>query len=180
MILNQLARLAALAPLAAAFAPPDLLGPAYLKPTRLAGDTAVAAAQANVTARLAAIFATGKTPYGKLFGNDTALSVQVASLSDDKPLVEFHHSPDSLNVTAGSTTKVDSDTVYRIGSISKVFAVYALLLNEGRRYWDTSVAEFIPELKGQPTGSDIEDAHWDEVTVGALASQLGGVSGNCK
>lgn len=169
----------ALTPLALA-AEPDLLGPAFEPPTKLIAEKAIISTVANVTQLLQSMFLTGKTPYGNMVGNDTALSVQVASLDGAAPLVDFHYTPASLNVSAGSTAKVDADSVYRIGSLSKLYTVYTLLANNGRQYWDTPVAELIPELKAQRNGSVIEQSQWSEITVGALASQMGGVSSDCK
>lgn len=158
---------------------PDVLGPAFEPPTNLATEKTILSTAANVTQLLQGMFLTGKTPYGNMVSNDTALSVQVVSLDSDRPLIDFHHTPGNLNVSAGSTAKVDADSVYRIASISKLFTVYTLLVNKGRQYWDTPVADLIHELKAQHGGSVIEQSQWNEVTVGALASQMGGVSADC-
>lgn len=169
----------AVVPLALASAP-DLLVPAFIPPTNLASDETIKSTAKNVTAQLESLFATGKSPFGSLGGNDTALSVQVVSLSDDKPLLDWHETPGNLNTLAGSTRRVRADSVYRIGSLSKLFTAYTLLLNDGRKYWDTPVSDILPELKGDGKGSEIEHTGWDEVTVGALASQMGGISSGCE
>ncbi|KAM3465449.1 hypothetical protein NHJ6243_001725 [Beauveria neobassiana] len=175
--------LLAWAPAIASAAPAaaGLLGPAFAAPTRLAAEPSIRAAAANVTALLDELFRTGTSPWGSLHAaNDTALSVQVLSIDDDDDgarIVDYHHSPGNLNVSAGSAARVDADTVYRIGSISKLFTAYALLVNQGRKWWDKPVSEILPELGEQrEERGDGAQTRWGEVTVGALASQMGGVS----
>jgi CubicO group peptidase (beta-lactamase class C family) len=97
------------------------------------------------------------------------------SQHDSSPILDFHHTSGSLNISAGSTSKITSDTVYRIGSVSKLFTVYALLLNNKIHHWNRPVTEYIPELKHAaqhpPHNSTVIDwVQWDQVTVGALAS----------
>ncbi|KAM0669011.1 hypothetical protein ACQRIT_003734 [Beauveria bassiana] len=136
--------LLAWAPAIASAAPAaaGLLGPAFAAPTRLAAEPSIRAAAANVTALLDELFRTGTSPWGSLHANNTALSVQVLSIDDDGArIVDYHHSPGNLNVSAGSAVRVDADTVYRVGSISKLFTAYALLVNQGRKWWDKPVSE---------------------------------------
>ncbi|PQK16423.1 hypothetical protein BB8028_0006g07430 [Beauveria bassiana] len=174
--------LLAWAPAIASAAPAaaGLLGPAFAAPTRLAAEPSIRAAAANVTALLDELFRTGTSPWGSLHAaNDTALSVQVLPIDDDDGarIVDYHHSPGNLNVSSGSAARVDADTVYRIGSISKLFTAYALLVNQGRKWWDKPLSEILPELGGQrEERGDGAQTRWGEVTVGALASQMGGVS----
>ncbi|KAM3496898.1 hypothetical protein MY10362_009731 [Beauveria mimosiformis] len=165
------------APTIASAAPAaGLLGPAFAAPTRLAAEPSMRAAAANVTALLGELFRTGTSPWGSLHANDTALSVQVLSV-DGAQIVDYHYTPGNLNVSAGSAARVGADTVYRVGSISKLFTAYALLVNQGRRWWDKPVSEILSELEGQwEEPGDGAQTRWGEVTVGALASQMGGVS----
>ncbi|OAA52480.1 Beta-lactamase/transpeptidase-like protein [Beauveria brongniartii RCEF 3172] len=169
------------APTIASAAPAaGLLGPAFAAPTRLAAEPSIRAAAANVTALLEELFRTGTSPWGSLHANDTALSVQVLSV-DGTQIVDYHYSPGNLNVSAGSAARVGADTVYRVGSISKLFTAYALLVNQGRRWWDKPVSGILPELEGQwEERGDGAQTRWGEVTVGALASQMGGVSAGYK
>lgn len=168
------------APTLAAASSAGLLGPVFAAPTNLAGERSIHSTAANVTALLDDLFRTGKSPYGNLHANDTALSVQVLSLDGGQPIVDYHHNPGNLNTSAGSTNELGGDAVYRIGSISKLFTAYTLLVNQGRKWWDTPVSEILPELEDRPQGDDIAQTRWDEVTVGALASHMGGVSAGCK
>ncbi|KAL6351703.1 hypothetical protein LRP88_15020 [Fusarium phalaenopsidis] len=107
-------------------------------------------------------------------------SVSITVLSTDAgntPLFDFHYSSSNLNESAGSTLNVTQDSVYRIGSISKLFTAYMLLVNYGWEHWDKPVTDFIPELRGHSknTNDAIDSVDWDEVTIGSLASHLSGI-----
>lgn len=160
-----------------------LLGPAYPAPSHVAADASIRATADDVSAALGRAFEGGQTKFGNLSGKSTSLSVTALSALDDSPFLDFHYTP-RANLSSGSTTRVTSDTVYRIGSISKLFTVYALLLHGGTRHWDRPVTDYIPELRDAAsyagTETPLEHVQWHEVTVGALASQLSGVGQDCK
>ena len=113
----------------------------------------------------------------------TFISISVESVYDHERLLDVHHTP-SLSNPVG-TAKADSDTVYRIGSISKLFTVLALLLQHENVRWESPVTDYVPELlelatDGKERSSDITAIRWTEVTIEALASQLAGVPRECK
>lgn len=155
-----------------------LLGTAFEDPGAISTDPNIRSALANITAALNGVLLEGKTQYGQETGNATALSVRIVSAHDNAYLFDFHHTPDTLNTSTGSVSNVTSDSMYRIGSISKLFTVYALLLNSGLEIWLKSVTDFVPELKAAASnnGSAVETVRWQEVTVRALASQLAGIA----
>ncbi|KAK4174318.1 beta-lactamase-like protein-like protein 2 [Triangularia setosa] len=105
--------------------------------------------------------------------NASAVSIGVQSIYEDIPFVDLHYTPPIKN--KNSTETVTADTVYRIGSCTKVFTVLALLQQKNIR-WDEPVTKYLPELKrNQAEGTDIEAVHWDSVTIGALASHISGI-----
>ncbi|KAI5923428.1 beta-lactamase/transpeptidase-like protein [Camillea tinctor] len=110
--------------------------------------------------------------------NTTAISLSVKSIHENTPLLDLHYTPPSLN-TSG-TTSVDAQTIYRVGSISKIFPVLALLTQKSVRL-DDPITKYVPELlqlKGE-TGDEVNDittVQWDHVTLGALASHMSGIS----
>ena len=89
-----------------------------------------------------------------------------------------------LNTTSGGTTKVDADTVYRIGSISKTVTVLELLLHEGKVSFDDPVTMYIPELAAitaiSGVANEINEPLWAEITVGSLTSYLSGIGRDCE
>lgn len=79
---------------------------------------------------------------------------------------------------------MDANSIYRIGSVSKLLTVYAFLIHEGFARDGDSVTKFIPELAETAKGNLMSDngrlVNWTDVTVGDLASQLGGITRDCK
>ncbi|KAH8893543.1 beta-lactamase/transpeptidase-like protein [Thozetella sp. PMI_491] len=112
-----------------------------------------------------------------------SFSVNVGSINDNSgnPIFEYHHtaSPSSLN--SSSTTNVTGESIYRIGSVSKVFIPYALLIARGRVILNELVIDYIPELydialEQEKSGlGEVEQVAWKEVTIGALASHMSGL-----
>ncbi|KAI0149601.1 beta-lactamase/transpeptidase-like protein [Xylariaceae sp. FL1272] len=113
----------------------------------------------------------------QLLGNATGLSLGIASVHEDAPLLNVAYTPDIYNETGVS--KVDSDTVFRIGSVSKVFTVMGLLLLGDKVNLADSITKYIPELndlkKEQSIISPVTTVNWDAITLDALAAQLAGV-----
>lgn len=146
-----------------------ILGPVFEQPTKLASSALVKSAASDLVNKMQDAFKHGQTPFNQTIDNGTTLSSTIAS--PDGTVLDFHHTPKELNVSAGSVSHVSGNSVYRIASISKLFTVYMLLLNDGRKYWDSPVGDLVPELKLP---------EWQDITIGALASQLGGVGRDCK
>ena len=83
-------------------------------------------------------------------------------------------------VTSG---KLDKNTVFRVGSVSKLLTVYTLLTEVGMKYMNDPVTKWVPELaraakkgKGDPT----RQVQWNEVTIRQLCGHMSGVNRNCK
>ncbi|KAI0164392.1 beta-lactamase/transpeptidase-like protein [Hypoxylon sp. FL1284] len=109
--------------------------------------------------------------------NGTAVSIGVKSLHETAPLVDIHYTPPVLDPRGAS--QIDSSTVYRLGSVSKVFAALAVLKTSGVQLQDP-VTKYLPrlrELKEQQNGTvnSITVPDWDEVTLQALASHMGAI-----
>ncbi|EHK49288.1 hypothetical protein TRIATDRAFT_174049, partial [Trichoderma atroviride IMI 206040] len=170
--------LAALGSTALAKTDQKLLGPSFAPPSNIL--SVIQEAVLDVINALNNATRTGESIFGSFNSSTTSFSLTAISQLDSSPILDFHHTSGSLNISAGSTLQITGETVYRIGSVSKLFTVYALLLNNGTRHWNRPVTDFIPELKHAaqhaPNDSTIIDwIQWDQVTVGALASQLSGI-----
>ncbi|KEF60356.1 uncharacterized protein A1O9_01916 [Exophiala aquamarina CBS 119918] len=141
----------------------------------LADNKAIADAIQNVTTVITAIEGSGV-----LIDNDTSYSVDFYSLHDKGSLFTYHFSAPNLQRASQGVTSVDSNTIYRIGSISKVFTVYTYLANQGDDTWNQPITKYVPELAEAASStvqeSDIDVLRWDQVTIGSLASHLSGVS----
>ncbi|KAI1370627.1 beta-lactamase/transpeptidase-like protein [Hypoxylon crocopeplum] len=143
------------------------LGPVIPAPINPSAHESVRQAIANVTdvfQNLTAEF------------DSTGISIAVKSIHEADPLLELHHTPVTLN--PNGTTTIDSQTVYRLGSISKIFAVLALL-QQSQVKMDDNVVDYVPELlqlKGETDEvNDITAVRWNEVTLGSLASHMSGI-----
>ncbi|KAL1595836.1 hypothetical protein SLS60_009526 [Paraconiothyrium brasiliense] len=138
---------------------------AVFPPTKdLSASSTWQTASTQIKAALDDAFNSGKTSHGPVSLNDT-FSIQIFSAQET--LFEYYNEGSDLATSGGSGSKVDGDSVLRVGSVSKLYAVYLLLVVAGDRVFSDPMTKYIPELKGI--------AHWDEVSVGALAGQIGGV-----
>ena len=73
---------------------------------------------------------------------------------------------------------VTGDTYFRIASITKVFTVLAILLqqNEGKLTLQDPITKYIPELTQGENKGNIE---WGTISLESLASQLSGIPREC-
>ncbi|KAF4340448.1 beta-lactamase [Fusarium beomiforme] len=114
--------------------------------------------------------------------NFSGVSVGVQSIYEDKPLLDFHYTPPTVNPKQG-IEKVNASTVYRLGSISKVFTVLAALrlVEEGALSMNDPVTRWIPELSGhygRSSRDELDVIHWEDITVGDAAAHLSGLGGD--
>jgi hypothetical protein len=178
------------------------LGPVFEKPYNFNTSAAMRSAITNLTAILTAWDQSNATG---IRSDITSYSIEVFSTSKDQPLIfSWHHTAPSLlapppppttnssnNSTTGSggrvgVAKTDSNTVYRLGSLTKVFTVYTWLAQDGDSKWNDPITRYVPELaaaaeraKQQGEADPVANVPWDEVTVGALAGQLSGAIRDC-
>ena len=155
-----------------------LLGLTYPKPTNVSASPDIQHAVSQIMHTLQVAMDTGVSTFSNFTGKKNSLSITVSTAQEPIPLLDFHYTPDNLNISAGSVSKITGDTIYRIGSVSKLFTVYALLLEGGAKYWNTAITEYIPELRSKPFADDfseINSVQWENVTIGALAAQLSGI-----
>jgi CubicO group peptidase (beta-lactamase class C family) len=74
----------------------------------------------------------------------------------------------------GDPTPVTTNDVFHIGSCTKSMTatLAAMLIDEGKLRWDTTIADVFPELKGKM------DAQYENVTLEQLLTHRGGVPGS--
>ncbi|KAI0537084.1 beta-lactamase/transpeptidase-like protein [Xylaria digitata] len=115
-----------------------------------------------------------------LQGKDTAWAVALFSSKENKTLYEHYYTP-SIDV---GVSQVDRNSVFRIGSVSKVFSVWSFLIEVGDERFNDPITKYVPELanlgctKGnnsQELYNDIDHVRWEEVTLGQLASHAAGI-----
>ncbi|RBQ79365.1 hypothetical protein FVER14953_01641 [Fusarium verticillioides] len=143
-------------------------GPVLPRTTALTKSPIFQTAAANLTETLNA--ALSGSIISEWPTNNVSFSLAVVSAEQDDPGVpiwEYHH---LAAANTKGTKKLDRDSQYLIGSITKVFTDY-VLLKSGMNI-DAPVTEYLPGLDGK---SKIQ---WRDVTLRMLASYLGGTPAN--
>ncbi|KAF5530777.1 beta-lactamase 2 [Fusarium mexicanum] len=114
--------------------------------------------------------------------NASGVSVGVKSIYEDEPLLDFHYTPSIINTKKG-VKKINASTVYRLGSITKVFTVVAALrlAQDGVLSMNDPVTRWIPELahgKSPNSSDELDVTHWGDITIGDAAAHLSGLGGD--
>ncbi|OJJ43562.1 hypothetical protein ASPZODRAFT_19286 [Penicilliopsis zonata CBS 506.65] len=150
-----------------------LTGPLFVPPRNLSAASFSSAAD-NFTSTVKDSLSSGTSPLGPLPINTTTFSVQFFSAHSDEPLFQYDHTaPSVANGSVGSKLS-SADSVYRLGSVSKLLTVLTWLVHDGDHHWSNAITDLVPELL-QAKGDIVDKVDWESVTVGDLASQLGGV-----
>jgi CubicO group peptidase (beta-lactamase class C family) len=113
-------------------------------------------------------------------------SVEVFAANEAKPL--WSHYWTAKNLATMNTTgvkKIDGDTVYRMGSLTKIFTILTFLAEVGDASWNEPITKFIPEIaamvaEGSDTSHSLTTPDWGAITIGALASQISGLMRDCE
>lgn len=109
--------------------------------------------------------------------NTTTFSLDVFSIHKPVSELRYHYTASEAAISAAGVQKVDSNTVYRVGSISKAWTVYLFLIAAGDSAFNDPITKYVPEIAAYAsTHSSESSVDWNAITVGALASQLSGIS----
>ncbi|KAH7413897.1 beta-lactamase/transpeptidase-like protein [Phaeosphaeria sp. MPI-PUGE-AT-0046c] len=170
---------ALLAQLPTSFAAPNcpLIGPEFPPPQRLAEHPTWKKAIANITAVFDYIDVSNITGVDRF-----SYSIQIFSTNPGPPILwERHRTAKDIPANTTGVRSVDGNTVYRLGSVSKVFAVLSFLAEVGDVAWNQPITKYVPELakhSGRGSSADfdrVRETDWDEITIGALAAQVSGL-----
>ena len=162
----------------------DFLGPTYPAPIDLTSDKSLVPANwKNFTSIFDAYLKGNQSTASRSLSGVEKITFSVGLFSIHDPAaakLQYHHtSPEIANATQG-TTQVDGDSIYRMASVSKLFTVFAGLLELNNKEWNRPLSEIIPGLVDfvRATAGE-EDAvyriQWDKITPWALAAQLAGI-----
>jgi len=143
-----------------------LWGPIYPAPVKVLGTTAVPKAVSALKESLGAALKSGA-----LGSANTSFHLSV--FSTDDVLVDFSYAAPGADLTLGV---LDRNTIFRTGSIAKFLTVYTLLAATGMRYINDPVTKWVPELAEAESGSEVSTVRWQEITIGALASHMAGLT----
>lgn len=169
-----------LVPLSAAKQNCPLYGPLLPRPTNLLKSPVIA----SVSQTLDDVFF-------KNIDNDTSTgsqyfsyAVEVFTGSEDLPLWSHYWTAPNLNTfNSSGVTKVDTNTVFRIGSVTKIFTVLTFLATVGDGIWNDPITKHLPEIAeiaNNASSSPIFTPDWESITIGSLASQMSGLIRDCE
>ncbi|KAJ5043873.1 hypothetical protein NUH16_000666 [Penicillium rubens] len=150
-----------------------LLGPAFPAPTALSEDPTFSSKAEELTSKLNEAIEDGSLP-------GISFAVQVFSSEEDHSAFGFYHTDDPIKVGSVGAKEVDEDTMFRIGSISKLWTMYLFMTLEGTRYFHEPVSKYVPELQIEYSPAQAKDKinylQWSDVTIGELASHQAGLA----
>ncbi|KAH6850499.1 beta-lactamase/transpeptidase-like protein [Chaetomium sp. MPI-CAGE-AT-0009] len=172
LVVAAVVALVPLLPLSAAKQNCPLYGPLLPRPTNLLKSPVIA----GVAQTLDDVFF-------KNIDNDTSTgsqyfsyAVEVFTGSEDLPLWSRYWTAPNLNTfNSSSVTKVDTNTVFRIGSVTKIFTVLTFLATVGDGIWNDPITKHLPEIAEiaeNASSSPIFTPDWESITIGSLANAL--------
>ncbi|KAI1303851.1 beta-lactamase/transpeptidase-like protein [Xylaria venustula] len=154
-----------------------LYGLGYPKPTNLLTNAAIKSAGSALDSVFAQYIDNANNTGSDAF----SYSVEVFAADENTPLwTHYWTAPNLATMNTTGTRKIDGDTVYRIGSLSKIFTILTFLAEVGDSSWNDPIGKYIPEIAtmGGPPGRDnshsLTTPDWNSITIGALASQISG------
>ncbi|KAI0466017.1 beta-lactamase/transpeptidase-like protein [Xylaria cf. heliscus] len=145
-----------------------LEGPAFPKPLRLAQSEKIKAAVSNLTDVFRGVMANAQ---------NHSFALEVFSAHDPDPIFSvFHTAPKLAKLNTTGVKTVDENTVFRLGSLTKIHTIYLFLVNAGDKIWNEPITKYVPELQALTNHSDpVANTAWEEVTIGGLATQMAGI-----
>ena len=108
----------------------------------------------------------------------TSFAIEVTS-AHDTLWQSYRTAPILGEYPDSETIEVDGTKAFRIASISKVFTVLAILLQQqdGKLSIKDSIVKHIPELV---EGNNTDGIAWQAITLESMASQLSGIRRECR
>ncbi|MCJ1475233.1 hypothetical protein MMC13_003894 [Lambiella insularis] len=114
----------------------------------------------------------------------TSFSINLFSALENDSSFQYHHAAPALAAALNGTKTIDIDTVYRLGSITKLLTVWLFLIEADDVYFSQPITQYVPELltaaeldsaNATGGGDDINYVRWSDVTIGELASHMAGL-----
>ncbi|KAI1270955.1 beta-lactamase/transpeptidase-like protein [Xylaria sp. FL0933] len=145
-----------------------LEGPVFPKPLQISESDAVKAAISNLTETFKGITDNAQ---------NYSFALEVFSAHEPDPVFSvLHTAPKLATLNTTGVKTVDGDTVFRLGSLTKVYTIYTFLVNAGDTIWNEPITKYVPELQTLANRSDpVADTAWEKVTIGGLATQMTGI-----
>ena len=148
-----------------------LIGPSFISNFDPSGSVAIRNARSELPGLVDNLFKTNV-----LNRTDLAISIDIFSAATNDSLYRYTHVGENSkkSLTAGT---LNDKTISRTGSVTKLFTVYAILAKAGIEVFSHPVTKYLPELGGNSSSDALERIRFEDITVGALASQQAGSGG---
>ncbi|MCJ1437888.1 hypothetical protein MMC27_007275 [Xylographa pallens] len=124
------------------------------------------------------------TAYGPIDFGATSFSINLFSAQEDDSSFQYHHAAPTIATAMNGTKIIDIDTVYRLGSVTKMLTVWLFLIKAGDVHFNQPITQYVPELltaaesentNVTETGNNVDFVRWSDVTIGELASHMAGL-----
>ncbi|CAG8382869.1 unnamed protein product [Penicillium salamii] len=152
-----------------------LLGPAFPAPTALSKDETFLSATEGLTSKLHKAIDNGDLP-------SISFALQIFNGQEPNSAFSFYHTDEIIKFGNVGVNEVDENTIFRIGSISKLWTMFLYMTFGGIRHFHEPITKYIPELRANQGSSKssnaIDQVQWEDVTIGELASHQAGVLNN--
>ncbi|KAG0160188.1 hypothetical protein PDIDSM_7715 [Penicillium digitatum] len=150
-----------------------LLGPVFPAPTALSEHPIFLGKAEELTSKLNEAIENGSL-------SSVSFAVQIFRSEEDESAFGFYHTDDPVRAGSVGVQEVDEDTMFRIGSISKLWTMFLFMTFEGTRYFHEPVSKYVPELRKTYSPAQRNDKinylQWSDVTIGELASHQAGLA----
>lgn len=146
-----------------------LLGQQYPVPVQLSSNSDFHVATKQVENAL-------KTNARAYSLNETSLSIGMFSTSEDGLLYQYHYTDALLANSSQGARTVDANSIYRIGSISKLLTMYMFLIEDGDRHFNDPIVEHVPALREVGHAWNPITPKWNDITIGDLAGEMAGLA----
>ncbi|KAJ5391882.1 Beta-lactamase-like protein [Penicillium cosmopolitanum] len=163
------------------FTPCPLLGPFYPPFKVDLNDKAIESSLKHLTAKFDDLMRTGDGENGPVNINTTSFSIAVFSTNEgtaeDEPFYwQYHYTAPDYRNGPDKPRNASKDSIYRIGGLTELFTVWSLLRTLGDGIFNDPVTKYLPELSNDSsTHTSILQTIWSDITVGQLASHMGGI-----
>lgn len=148
-----------------------LLGPSYIANFDPSTSKSILSAQSSIPSLVEKLFLSDT-----LNRTDLVFTMDVYSAATNRSIYSYSHVGEGQNATLTSG-ELNDETISRLGSVTKLFTVYAIIAKGGIEVLGDPVTKYIPELRGNSSSNPLDRVDWDEITVGALAAHQGGSGG---
>ena len=148
-----------------------ILGPTFPLGFDLTQSNAIRAVNHEFPALIKSLFSSGI-----IDSKQSSFTIDVFSTARNESLYSYAHAAAGLNSTLTAGV-LNDETIFRIGSVSKLYTAYAIIAQAGIEVLDHPVTRYLPELGGNSRADFLSNIIWEDVTIGALMSQQGGSGG---